>query len=137
MGGPADAFSLARGRSWKVLAGVPGGVAVGVPIRVLWMYGNFDGRGTDEDFEPVEAEVGTFLGFLCHGDSGVRSFFRQRAIIDSKTYAPREHEWAFEYVGGDEQRTVVIRGRLYDYQSRQLNENKVVEMSGRIRIADQ
>lgn len=107
-----------------------------VPVEILGVKGAREGTTMDDDFEPVESEVGMFLKFHCHGDTGARRFLYSRSIIDSRTFAPAEHAWSIRCSEGEGERAVDFRGRLYNYAERTIAEGKAIEMSGRIRVAD-
>lgn len=87
---------------------------------------------TDEDLEPVETEEGVFLEFTCNGDSGVRRYFQQRSIIDSKTFAPREHRWVCAYWEDGDPVIFEFPGRLYNYADEPAGKVGEFKISGKI-----
>lgn len=131
-----DVMRLIIAQNTRMVIDGPGVAATRVPVDILGINGSNGGTTIDDDFERVENEVGVFLRFRCCGDSTVRRFLYSRSIIDSKTFAPREHEWAIEFDEGEGPGTLDFRGRLYNYDESTVNESKAIEMGGRIRVAD-
>lgn len=129
-----DALAMAGLKSPRMVVDATDGPALLVPLARTRVSSSRGGVGMDDDFEPIEKEAGDFLRFVCHGDSRVRRFFRQRSIIDGKTFAPREHTWVVVEGDGGES-GIKFHGRLYDYGSRPINANKAIEITGRILIS--
>ncbi|MDD9808211.1 MAG: hypothetical protein OXU25_00060 [Thaumarchaeota archaeon] len=135
MTGTGEIVRLITAKNTQIIVSGPGYATTRVPVDIEEYTKAHEGTTMDEDFEPVPNEVGTFLWFCCHGDPAVRRFLYSRSIIDSKTFAPAECEWAIE-CGEGEKRTVAFLGRLYNYVERTVVPGKDIEMQGRIRIAD-
>lgn len=131
-----DVLHLVSAKTTRMVIEEPGGRITRVSVDIEEFTKSHEGTSMDEELEPIENEVGTFLMLYCHGDPAVRRFLYSRSIIDSRTFAPREFEWVIECGEGEEARTVAFLGRLYNYDERTVIEGKDIEMKGRIRVAD-
>lgn len=133
---PAVSLTMALFRDPRVVIETTDGGTLRVPLENVTVSMSHGGEGLDEDFEPVEREAGKFIEFECYGDPRVRRFFQQRAIIDGKTLAPREHTWTIEHGKEGAHEPITFAGRLYDRHTETINPLKAFRIRGRIRVSD-